>query len=113
MIFGSLPPQFSRCCMSMSKTGLSRRARPSASRTRDHISESRLGVETTHRRGAAYRHRTFNAGFPAANLKGRLSQPDPNLPVRLLRSCPSPGPASFRFCVRKAAARDHQDPAST
>jgi hypothetical protein len=36
---------------------------------------------------------------------------DPNLPVRLLPSCPPPGSASLSFCVREAAARDHQDPA--
>ena len=36
---------------------------------------------------------------------------DPNLPVRLLRSCPTIGPTSFRFLVSEAAVRGHQDPA--
>ena len=31
----------------------------------------------THPRVAAYRHRTFNAGFLAMNPKARPSQPDP------------------------------------
>ncbi len=43
----------------------------------------------------------------------RSEEDDPNLPVRLLRSCQSPGTISFRFCVREAAARDHQDPAKS
>jgi hypothetical protein len=42
----------------------------------------------------------------------RTGDADPKLPVRLLRSCPLSGPASFRFCVREAAAHDHQDPAT-
>ena len=50
--------------------------------------------------------------FRPTRSQGRLARPDPNLPVRSLRSCPSPGPTSFRFCVREAAARDHQDPAT-
>jgi hypothetical protein len=75
------------------------------------MTELQQWVEMTHPRVAAYRHRTFNAGFLAMNPKARPSQPDPELPFGLLQSCPSPGPASFRFCVREAAARDHQDPA--
>ena len=41
----------------------------------------------------------------------RLAQIDPNLPVSLLRSCPSPGPTSFGFNVSEAAVRGYQDPA--
>jgi hypothetical protein len=40
--------------------------------------EGQLRVEMTPQRLAAYGHRTFNAGFPTMNLKGPLSQLDPN-----------------------------------
>lgn len=55
--------------------------------------ESRFWVEMTRRRLAAYGHRAFNAGFPAMNPIGRLSQPDPLLTFKeltdLLQSCRS------------------------
>jgi hypothetical protein len=38
----------------------------------------------THPQVAAYRHRTFNAGFLAMNPKARLSQPDPSATADLL-----------------------------
>jgi hypothetical protein len=36
---------------------------------------------------------------------------DPNLPVRLLQSCPTLESTSFGFYVSEAAVRGHQDPA--
>lgn len=49
-------------------------------------------------------------GQMTASTLGEINKSTP--PVRLLRSCPSPGPTSFRFRVREAATRDHQDPAT-
>jgi len=54
-------------------------------------------VETTHQRGAAYGHRTFNAGFLAMNPKGRPSQADPLLPLGISNWWPQCGRSKASF----------------
>ena len=43
----------------------------------------------------------------------RVTDSDPNPPVRLLQSCPTLESTSFGFYVSEAAVRGHQDPATT
>lgn len=68
-------------------------------------------VETTRRRAAAYGHRAFNAGFPALNPIGRPSQPDPQLPFAVPRTCLSIQAGLTAFRAQEADARGHQDSA--
>ena len=84
------------------------------------IERADICADIEHRHQELYPH---DRGLPSTRssallgacfrVASRTALDDPYPPVGLLQSCPSPGPISFRFCVREAAARDHQDPAIT
>ena len=47
--------------------------------------ERLFGVDTTHRRAAAFGKRTSNGGFPAVNPRSRRSEPDPYAQIPTMR----------------------------
>ena len=68
-----------------------------------------LWVGMTRPRVAASQHRTSDVSFPAVSPTGRTSQPDPQLPFEVLRSCPTAKAQLNAVRVHEAAVRGRWD----